>query len=99
MGSQAAEQCVSGVTQGGMKAPASSAFQGALVCFGDRLPVSQAQKLLSKFSVVPDISHCCRVWQTLLLVFSYRPHAPSCSSQVEYFPALGTGSLNYSPHR
>lgn len=33
------------------------------------------------------------------VVFSYKPHAPSCSSQWKYLPALETGSLNSSPHR
>lgn len=68
---QAAEQCMSGVTQWGMKAAASSASWGAVVCLGEGVPISQAvlqpQKLLSEFSVVPDVSHWCRVWQTLLL--------------------------------
>lgn len=94
---------VCGVTQWGMKAPASSASWGAVVCSGEGVPISQAmlqlQNLPSKFSVVPDVSHQCRVWQTWLLGSSYRPHSPGCSSQVEYLPALGTARLNYNPHR
>lgn len=100
--SQAVEQCVSGVTQWGMKAPASSASWGAVVCFGEGIPISQAtprpQKLLSKFSVVLDISRWYRVWQTLLLVFSYRPRAPSCSSQVEYLLFLGIGDISHNKY-
>lgn len=55
-------------------------------------------KLPSKLPVVPAVPRHCRVLQTLLLMFSYRSHAHSCSSQeVESLPALGSRPSELKP--